>query len=106
MHSRLMVAGVAAVLMSCAHHPLSSIARREFFAEAQSDNPWNRKIQNWQERHRGDLAARRGHPSAPADAAELADAYEEFTLRERRKVVSDAVRWVQDQSRRFYRSDG
>jgi hypothetical protein len=104
MNARLMVAGIAAALMSCAHHPGASTTHREFFAQAQGDNPWNRKIRNWQDRHQSDTADRRGRPRA--DSAELAEAYEEFTQRTRRKVVSDAVRWVQDQSRRYYRSDG
>jgi hypothetical protein len=107
MRRKLRLAGVAAALMSCVHHHGPTTARLEFFAEAESDNPWNRKIQNWQLRHQSDVAVTAGvHPDPASPDPELANAYSEFTDKLRRQIVDDAVRWVQTQSHRHYRSDG
>ncbi len=101
----LRLAGVAAALMSCVHHPGVTTTRLEFFAEAGSGNPWNRKIENWQARHQSDAAV--GVPQKVASGSpDLANAYAEFTAKLRRQIVEDAVRWVQHQSHRYYRSDG
>ena len=107
MRRSLRVAGLAVALMSCVHHPSAVATRLDFFAEAGVDNPWNRKIQNWQSRHQADATVRDVETGVPSpSSAELATAYEEFTLKMRRQIVADAVQWVQSQSHRFYRSDG
>ena len=41
-----------------------------------------------------------------SEQSPLAEEYGEFSLRLRREVVAEAVRWVQTQSHRFYRPDG
>jgi hypothetical protein len=101
----LRLAGVAAALMSCVHHPGATTTRLDFFADAEPDNPWNRKIQNWQMRHQADAAVT-SHLTTSSANPELANAYSEFTEKMREQIVEDTVRWVQTQSHRFYRSDG
>ena len=104
MQGRLAVAWVAVMLLSCVHRGGPTVTRRDFFVAAQPDNPWNRKIENWQKRHERDESVRR--PEATPTTAELGEAYEAFTVEMRRRVVEETVHWVQEQSRRFYRSDG
>jgi transglutaminase-like putative cysteine protease len=106
MHRSLRLAGFAIALMSCVHHHGSAGTRLDFFAEAGSDNPWNRKIQNWQLRHQSDPAVREAAAGELHGSVELAALYDEFTHKVRRQIVADAVQWVQGQSHRFYRSDG
>ena len=90
-------------LTSCvATGTLPSVAL-DFFTPAPDENPWNRKIENWQARHHLDPAVR---GETPREGSELARAYDEFTRSLRRKIVEDAVTWVQANSREHYRPDG
>jgi hypothetical protein len=91
------------LLTSCATMPKPSPSSINFFAPAPSDDPWNRKVQNWQARHRLDPAVEGDF--LDADTA-IAREYGDFTRELRRKMVSDTVDWVQAQSRRHYRPDG
>jgi hypothetical protein len=74
-----------------------------FFVEAPSDDPWNQKVRNWQARHHLDPAAQA--VSIPQKSA-IARKYGDFSRELRRKIVSETVDWVQEQSRVHYRPDG
>ncbi len=94
---------VAVSFLSCANqHGLAPVAL-DFFVQAPIDNPWNHKIQNWQERHHLDPAVEDADLEADSD---LGRAYHDFTLRLRRDVVAETVEWVQARSRESYRPDG
>ena len=94
---------IALALISCATpHALPGVAL-DFFSPAADENPWNRKIENWQARHHLDPAVR---GETPREGSELAAAYDSFTQSLRRKVASDAVEWIQAHSRDHYRPDG
>ena len=74
-----------------------------FFVQAPPDDPWNKKVRNWQARHHLDPAAQ--GESLVAESP-IARKYGEFTRDLRRKVVTETVHWVQTQSRLHYRPDG
>jgi hypothetical protein len=74
-----------------------------FFVEAPPDDPWNRKVRNWQARHHLDPAAQ---GSSLVAESPIARKYGEFSRDLRRKVVAETVDWVQQQSRLHYRPDG
>jgi len=94
---------VSVFFLSCAtEHALGPVGLN-FFQAAGQDNPWNRKIQNWQERHEQDPALRGGEIEA---STSLAEAYRDFTHELRYEVVARTVAWVQEQSRESYRPDG
>jgi predicted transglutaminase-like cysteine proteinase len=97
------LAWVAASFLSCATSAPIAPASLDYFAAAPDDNPWNRKIQNWQLRHQEDPAPRAPKPTGPS---ELGHAYSEFVERVRHEVVAEAVSWVQEMSREHYRPDG
>ena len=90
-------------LTSCAATGLLPSVALDFFAPAPDANPWSRKIENWQARHHLDPAVR---GEIPREGSELARAYDDFTRSLRRKIASDAVAWVQANSRDHYRPDG
>jgi hypothetical protein len=97
------LAWVAASFLSCATSvPLTPVSL-DFFAAAPDDNPWNRKIENWQLRHQTDPTPKDPQLIGPS---ELGQAYAEFVQRMRHEVVAEAVSWVQEMSREHYRPDG
>jgi len=94
---------LAVSFLSCANqHTLAPVAL-DFFVEAPQDNPWNHKIENWQERHSQDPAV--ADKELESESV-LGKEYHDFTLRLRREVVAETVDWVQARSREAYRPDG
>jgi hypothetical protein len=91
------------LLTSCLTSRALAPAELDFFGRPSAANPWSAKISNWQARHRADAAAQGQWRD---DASDLADAYAGFVDDTRRRIVADAVRWVQARSRQHYRADG
>ena len=91
------------LLTSCATLPASTSTTINFFSPAPEDDPWNRKVRNWQARHHLDPAAQAG---APGVVSPIGRKYGEFTRDLRRRLVEETVGWVQEQSRLHYRPDG
>jgi hypothetical protein len=87
--------------LSCAA-ATQPVASLEFFQLAPEDDPWSRKITEWQARHSDEMA----RPAAPAFDSELAREYASFTQTLKRRLAADAVRWTQEQSRGAYEPDG
>ena len=100
----LAIGAIGLALLSCAQTArLLPAVALDFFVEAPRDNPWNQKIRNWQSRHQLDQMTAPEHRRGESD---LLDEWERFALEQRRRLVADAVIWVQDESRRHYISDG
>jgi hypothetical protein len=97
------LAWVAASLLCCATSAPVTPAPHDSSADAPTDNPWSRKIQNWQVRHQSDPTPRDPRLVGLSD---LSRSYAEFVQRVRHEVVADAVSWVQEMSREHYRPDG
>ena len=93
----------ALALTSCAMSRAFPLVALDFFSPAPESNPWSRKIENWQARHNLDPAVR---GETPIDSSQLAREYDAFTQNLRRKIVADAVAWVQEHSRDYYEPDG
>ena len=93
----------ALALTSCAATGTLPSVALDFFTPAPDENPWRRKIENWQARHHLDPAVR---GETPREGSELARAYDDFTHSLRRRIAEDAVAWVQANSRDHYRPDG
>ncbi len=91
------------LLTSCATMPTASSPTVNFFAPAPPDDPWNRKVRNWQARHHLDPAVR---DELEGENTPIALKYDRFTRELRRGIVSDTVEWVQAQSHLYYRADG
>jgi hypothetical protein len=90
------------LLTSCATMPTLAPSSINFFVPAPPDDPWNRKVRNWQARHHLDPAVQ----GEVRTESSIAREYGEFTRELRRKMVSETVDWVQTQSRLHYRPDG
>ena len=103
MHSlAVRIAIISALLLSCA----TALVQREtlnLFAPAPASDPWNVKVENWQDRHARDVAA--NDASSREAETSLAIEYSEFSRDLRREIASDTVAWVQEQSREHYRPD-
>ena len=90
----------------------------DYFALPRSDDPWMRKIGQWQERERsepGDAgaagpAAVAGASDGPAEAErperDLRTDYDAFRAAQRRTLARDLARWIQTQSQDHYVPDG
>ena len=91
------------LLTSCASTGTAPPSSMNFFVQAPPDDPWNKKVRNWQARHHLDPAAQ--GESLVAESP-IARKYGEFTRDLRRKVVTETVHWAQTQSRVHYRPDG
>ncbi len=74
-----------------------------FFSRATPADPWHRKIENWQARHRLDPALRGEEQRMTSD---LGDEYRSFSRKLRRRLAADTVAWVQEHSRKYFRPDG
>ena len=90
----------------------------DYFATPKPDDPWMRKIAQWQERERSDL----GSASAPAPAAvagsgtgavepgpsprDLRSEYDAFRGAQRRSLARDLATWIQRESEDHYIPDG
>jgi hypothetical protein len=89
-----------------------------YFALPRGDDPWMRKIGQWQERdrfERGDAgaagpAAVAGASDGPADSERpernLRADYDSFRAAQRRTLARDLARWIQTQSQDHYVPDG
>ena len=95
----------ALLLTSCATNRILPAMALDFFVPATSEDPWSRKIENWQARHQLDtaLTSTSGRPTRSSD---LGAAYGDFTETIRRRIANDTVEWVQQNSRQHYRPDG
>jgi len=98
------VAVLGLAFLSCAQNAtLLPPAALDFFVESPREDPWNAKIKNWQSRNELDQVAIVQHP--PAESA-LGDDYQSFETELRRRIASQAVKWIQEESRRHYIPDG
>jgi hypothetical protein len=93
----------ATALFSCATAVPGSRSEVDFFVPAAADDPWNRKIQNWQARHSLDPAVR---GETETDASRLGRDWDRFSRKIRRDIAAETVEWVQARSRSHYRADG
>jgi len=100
----------------------------DYFARPRSDDPWMRKIGQWQARERWDrleppalapasVAVAAAEPGAPADAAPAGAApaseagnlgieYAAFRAERRRTIARDLAGWIQQQAPHHYVPDG
>ena len=90
----------------------------DYFTLPRADDPWMRKIGQWQERERserGDAgaagpAAVAGASDGPAEAErparDLRSDYDAFRAAQRRTLARDLARWIQTQSQDHYVPDG
>ena len=90
----------------------------DYFGVPRADDPWMRKIGQWQDRERserGDAAATGpaavagasgGSEDAPRPARDLRGEYDAFRAAQRRTLARDLARWIQAQSQDHYRPDG
>lgn len=102
----LAIALLSTLLVSCAYTQVAGpppSAELELFGAAPEDNPWNQKIENWQERHDRDIESLKPDASS---GSELAGEYRRFTLQLREHLAGETVRWVQARSQKYYRPDG
>jgi hypothetical protein len=90
----------------------------KYFSAPNSDDPWMRKIAQWQERERWDL----GGPPTPGPAAvagsgaaapepgpsprDLRSEYDAFRGAQRRSLARDLANWIQRESQDHYIADG
>ena len=100
----LTIACAGLLLTSCASTQALPALTFEFFTPAGAEDPWNRKIENWQARHELDPAVDE-HPANAEDSV-LGAAYKDFERDLRRQIASETIGWVQANSRRHYRPDG
>jgi hypothetical protein len=98
----LAISCVALLLVSCASTEALPPVSLDLFVPAPADDPWEHKIRDWQARHDQD-SVQQGKPSE--NRSELAQDYEKFSRDLRRRLVADAVAWVQERSRKYYRAD-
>lgn len=98
----LAISWVALLLVSCASTEALPPVSLDLFVPAPADDPWEHKIRDWQARHDQD-PVQQGKPSE--NRSELARDYEKFSRDLRRRLVADAVAWVQERSRKYYRAD-
>jgi hypothetical protein len=91
------------LLTSCVSAGTAPPFSMNFFVQAPSDDPGNEKVRNWQARHHLDPAAQDAYLG---EESRIARKYGEFSRELRRKIVSETVDWVQEQSRIHYRPDG
>jgi hypothetical protein len=92
------------LLVSCATTQILPPVSLDFFVPAAPDDPWKRKVQDWQSRHDQDLRLAASGPQA--SSSQLAKDYAVFSRRLRRQLVEETVEWVQGRSRHYYRPDG
>jgi hypothetical protein len=90
----------------------------DYFGLPRQDDPWMRKIGQWQERERFELgdsgaaapAAVAGASDGPAEAErperDLHTDYDAFRAAQRRTLARDLARWIQTQSQDHYVPDG
>jgi hypothetical protein len=95
--------GIAIVLLSSCATVTGPVASLEFFRLAPPDDPWTRKVTEWQARHRIDPAL---DPDVDPYSSALAQDYAHFSQGLKRQVAAEAVRWIQERSRRVYEADG
>ena len=109
---------VLALGPGCATELLSYPSVYDYFAAPRSDDPWMRKIGQWQERERWE----RGDEVAPAPAAvagasgvapgverpigDLRTEFDAFRAAQRRSLARDLALWIQAQARDHYVPDG
>lgn len=93
--------GLVAVA-SCAASLSSLPTPYDFFAKPVAEDVWSLRIRDWQAARRFDVSTD-AHLLPPLSP--LAEEYELFTQRLRRRLVEDTVRWVQTYSELYYRAD-
>ena len=115
--SVLFLALVVAVGWGCAI-PIRSQVSYAYFTDSDPDDPWSRKIRNWQERERADrpsqestrLAAVAGSGDAGAgvgeDAGNLRNKYDAFRAQRKRALARELAEWIQTEARDHYVDDG
>ena len=96
------IAAIALVLASCSTTQALPILGFDFFVPADTADPWNSKIQNWQSRHAQDETVK----GTRAKESGLSRDYDQFSRDIKRRVAKEAVAWVQARSRSHYRPDG
>jgi hypothetical protein len=98
--------------------PLAAPPFYDYFSAPDSDDPWSRKIQRWQQRERferGEDGLRT--PAAVAQSGgdetgagtmpgDLEDKYRAFRIERKRALARDVAGWIQDQARQHYVPDG
>ena len=98
------IAMLVFLLVSCATTEVLPPVSLDFFVPAKPDDPWKHKVQEWQTRHREDVAL--SDTESGKGTTELAKEYEEFSRLLRRQIVQETMAWVQQRSRQYYRPDG
>jgi hypothetical protein len=90
----------------------------DYFAAPRSDDPWMRKIAQWQERERserGDAAAvapaavagaSDGSSDSPKPVGDLRGEYDAFRAAQRRTFARDLANWIQWKAQDHYIPDG
>ena len=117
LRSVLFSALVLAVGWGCAI-PMTSQISYAYFTASDPDDPWTRKIHNWQERERADQSDREptrlsavagsGDVNAPvAESAEnLRSKYDAFRADRKRALARELADWIQTEARHYYVDDG
>jgi predicted transglutaminase-like cysteine proteinase len=98
----------ALALLGGCRTPLAPAGLYQYFGASPPDDAWSAKIRGWQERERvsapGSLDSL--PPVDPAQVGDLRAKFESFRNNERRELARDVAKWIQDQARDHYISDG
>jgi hypothetical protein len=109
---------VVALGPGCASQIFSQRVVYDYFAAPRPDDPWMRKIGQWQARERWELGdAPAAAPAAVAGASvvgpeperpigDLRSEYDAFRAAQRRSLARDLALWIQSQARDHYVPDG
>jgi hypothetical protein len=111
-----LLAGLLALGLGCAS-PGGIASYYDYFADPASNDPWSRKIHNWQGRERTDrgsdvvhglapVAEPGGAAGSPELPESLQDKYDSFRRERRRAAAREVAEWIQTQARDHYVPDG